>query len=150
MSKTATKSAETIEFPAFDTAAGDQIRAFAEKGVAQTRETYEKLKSGAEEMQKTIESTVESARGIGSDMSLKSIAMMRSNADAGFDHLEKLVSAKSVSEMIELQTAYVRACVEASVVQAREMQALTSKAAEELSRPVKGAFEKTMRELKVA
>ncbi len=63
-----TKTAETIEnveFPSFDASkATDQIRAFAEKGVEQSKEAYAKLKTGAEETQKALESSYETAKTV--------------------------------------------------------------------------------------
>jgi phasin len=154
MSKTAGKTADTIEnveFPSFDASkATDQFRAFAEKGVEQSKEAYTKLKSGAETTQKAIESTLETAKTAGNDVSLKTIAAMRANAEAGFSHLEALLGVKSVSEFVELQTAFVRKGVEMTVEQAKDIQAVTTKAAEEVSKPMKDAFEKAMKELKVA
>ena len=147
----AAKPADVMEFPTFDaTAATDQFRAFAEKGVEQTKEAYSKMKANAEDAQKVLESTFETARSASSDLSLKSIAAMRANSEAAFSHLEALVSVKSVSEFLELQTAYLRKRVEMTVEQAKDMQALSSKAAEEVGKPIKDAFEKAMKELKVA
>src|SRR5687768_1083198 len=84
MSKTAAKTsefAENVEFPSFDASkATDQFRAFAEKGVEQTKETYAKLKTGAEDTQKALESTFETARVASSDLSLKTISALRTNA----------------------------------------------------------------------
>ena len=151
MTKSAAKSAETFEMPNFDAdKATDQRRACAEKGVEQSKEAYSRLKVGAEDAQKAFESTVESARETGSELSLKSIAAMRANSEAAFSHLEALVGVKSVSEFLELQTAYLRKRVEMTVEQAKDMQALSSKAAEEVGKPIKDAFEKAMKELKVA
>ena len=147
----AAKPADVMEFPTFDaTAATDQFRAFAEKGVEQTKEAYSKMKANAEDAQKVLESTFETARSASSDLSLKSIAAMRANSEAAFSHLEALVGVKSVSEFLELQTGYLRKRVEMTVEQAKDMQALSSKAAEEVGKPIKDAFEKAMKELKVA
>ena len=147
----AAKPADVMEFPTFDaTAATDQFRALAEKGVEQTKEAYSKMKANAEDAQKVLESTFETARSASSDLSLKSIAAMRANSEAAFSHLEALVGVKSVSEFLELQTAYLRKRVEMTVEQAKDMQALSSKAAEEVGKPIKDAFEKAMKELKVA
>lgn len=144
-------ASETIEFPTFDASkATEQLRDFAEKGIEQSKEAYAKLKTSAEDAQKTFESTYETVRATGTDLSMKSIAAMRANADATFSHLESLVAVKSVSEFIELQTAWIRRSVETAVEQAKEMQATSSKAMEEVSKPMKDAIEKTMRELKVA
>ncbi|WP_353642412.1 phasin [Mesorhizobium sp. WSM2239] len=154
MSKTAGKTAETIgnvEFPTFDASkASDQFRAIAEKGVEQSKEAYSKLKTGAETTQKAIESTIETAKAAGNDVSLKTIAAMRANAEAGFSHLEALLTVKSVSEFVELQTAFLRKGVEMTVEQAKDLQAVSTKAAEDVSKPMKDVFEKAMKELKVA
>ena len=122
MAKTAEKTAgfaENIEFPSFDASkATDQIRAFAEKGVEQSKEAYTKLKSGAEEAQKALETTFETARNVSGDLSLKTISAFRANAESSFAHLEALVAAKSLSEVIELQTSFLRERVETGVEQA--------------------------------
>lgn len=142
---------ENIEFSAFDTSkASDQFRAFAEKGAEQSKEAYAKVKAGAEETQKLFESTVETAKAASNELSLKAIAALRANAELGFSHLESLVAAKSLSEIVELQTAYLRKRVEMAVDQAKEFQSATSKAAEEVAQPFKGAFDKAVREFKVA
>eukprot|EP00300_Choanocystis_sp_HF-7_P028354 c33911_g1_i1.p3 GENE.c33911_g1_i1~~c33911_g1_i1.p3 ORF type:complete len:155 (+),score=43.43 c33911_g1_i1:73-537(+) len=154
MSKTAAKPAEfieNVEFPSFDASkATDQFRAFAEKGVEQSKEVYAKLKTGAESTQKAVESTFETAKTAGSDLSLKTIAALRANAELGFSHLEALVGVKSVSELIELQTAFVRKSVETGVAQVKDLQAAGTKAAEEVAKPLKDVFEKTMKDIKVA
>lgn len=145
------ETAETIEFPTFDASkATDQIRAFAEKGVEQSKEAYAKLKAGAEGAQKAFEASFETARSVGADLSLKSIAALRTNAEADFAHLEALVGVKSISELIELQTSYLRKRAELAVEQVKDIQSATAKAAEDVAKPVKDIFEKSFRELKVA
>lgn len=154
MAKTAEKVADTfgnVEFPTFDTSkATDQIRAFAEKGVEQSKEAYSKLKTGAEETQKVLETTFETAKTASNDLSLKTISAMRANAEAGFSHLEALIGAKSLSEVIELQTSFLRKRVEVTVEQAKDLQAVSTKAAEDVAKPIKAIFEKAFKELKVA
>lgn len=154
MAKFADKSAETlenVEFPTFDASkATDQFRAIAEKGVEQSKEAYDKIKTNAEEAQKAMESSFETAKAVSGDLSLKTISALRANTEAGFSHLEALVAAKSISEVIELQTSFLRKRVEMTVEQAKEMQAVSTRAAEEISKPVKAVFEKALKELKVA
>jgi phasin len=162
MSKTTEKTAETIEnavFQTFDPT--DQFRAVAEKGAEQSKEVFSNLKSGAETTQKALESTFETAKTAGSELSLKTIAALRANAEANFSHLEALVGAKSLSEVVELQTAFLRKRVEMTVEQAKDFQAVTAKAAkdiqaattkatEDVSKPIKDVFEKALKDLKVA
>lgn len=148
MTKTAQKGAE---FPSFDaTQATDQFRAFTENSAAQGREAYAKLKTGFEDGQKAVEATFENAKAFSDEMTLKSIAAMRSTTEAGFAHVEALVAAKSLSEIVELQSAFARKALEMSVDQAKEFQTLSSKAATDVAKPMKDAVEKSMRELKAA
>jgi phasin len=151
MAKTAEKTAENFEFPSFDASkATEQFRAFAEKSVEQSKEAYAKLKSGAEEAQKAFETTFENVKSASGDLSLKTISALRTNAESSFAHLEALVAAKSLSEVIELQTSFLRKAVETGIEQAKDFQAAASKAAERVSAPLKTSFEKAVKELKVA
>lgn len=151
MSKATSRTAETIEFPTFDAEkATDQMRVLAEKGVEQSKEAYARMKNGMESAQKTMETTLETARAAGSDVSLKSIAAMRANAEAGFSHFEALAAAKSLTDVIELQTSYLRKSFEMLVDQTRDMQSVSTKAAEQVAQPVRDAFENALKELKVA
>lgn len=146
-----TEVSENVEFPAFDASkATDQIRAFAEKGVEQSKEAYAKLKTGAEDAQKAIETTLETVKSASTDLSLKSIAALRANAEANFSHLEALVGAKSLSEVFELQTAFLRKSFETTVEQVKDFQTASTKVAEEVAKPVKAVFEKTFKGLKAA
>jgi len=154
MSKTAANTAEfteNAEFAAFDASkATDQFRAFAEKGMEQSKETFAKLKSGAEDTQKALETSFEAARTAGGDLSLKAISTLRTNTEVGFAHLEAMVAAKSLAELFELQTAFLRHGAEAAVQQAKDFQTLSTKAAEDVAKPFKDVFERTFKELKVA
>ncbi|MBN9550463.1 MAG: phasin, partial [Alphaproteobacteria bacterium] len=115
-----------------------------------SKEAYAKLKTGAEETQKVLESTYETAKAVSSDVSLKAIAALRANAEASFSHLEALVGAKTLSEVVELQTAFLRKRAEMAVEQAKEFQTVATKAVEDVSKPVKSAFEKAMKDAKAA
>jgi len=151
MSKAAMKSIENVEFPTFDASqATDQIRAFAEKGVEQSKEAYAKVKSVSEDMQKALEETYENVRSASSELTTRSIAAARTNSTALFDHLDSLVAAKSLSELFELQGTFVRKSYERFTEQAKDFQALSSKASEDVAKPVKGLFEKSVKEFGAA
>jgi phasin len=154
MSKTAEKITETIENSAiltFDPSkAADQFRGVADKSIEQSKEAFSKLKSGTETTQKALQSTFEIAKTASNELSLKTIAALRANADAGFSHLEALIAVKSPSELIELQSAFLRNQIEKTVEQAKEFQAVTTKAAEDAAKPFRDVFEKAVKDLKVA
>ncbi|OBQ96514.1 phasin [Mesorhizobium sp. AA23] len=128
----------------------EQVRAVAEQGVEQAKEAFSKLESNAETTQKALESTLEVAKTIRNEASLKTIAALRANAEAGFAHLEALAAMKSPSEFFELQAAFVNKQIDTSVEQAKTLQAVMLRATEDVSKPIKDAFEKALKNLKAA
>lgn len=148
---TAQTAKESIEFPSFDAnQATDQIRAIAEKSVEQSKEAYGRLKGGAETAQKALEASLENAKSVSSELSTKSLAALRTNAELSFDHVESLLGVRSISEFVELQSSFVRRQFELAINQARDFQTLSSKGLEDVARPVKDVVEKAWSELKVA
>jgi len=146
-----TETIENVESPAFDPSkATEQVRAVADQGVEQSKQAFSKLSSDAETTQKALESTFEMAKTTGNEVSLTMIAALRDNAEAGFTQLEALVAAKSLSECIELQAAFLHKQLEKSAEQARGLQATMMRAGEEMSKPIKDAFEKALKERKAA
>ncbi|QKC86792.1 phasin [Mesorhizobium sp. NZP2077] len=153
MSKPTDKSnaTEATEFSAFDPGkATDQLRAVADKGMEQTNEVLQKFKSGAEETQKALESSAETAKSAGNELSLKMIAALRANAEADFSHLEALARVKSLSEVFELHRIFLRKRLEMGVEQVKDIQALTARTAADVSKPVKDAFAKALKGLEAA
>lgn len=142
---------DAFAMPSFDASkVTDQFRDFAEKGLAQSKDAYAKMKTAAEEAQKTVEDTFKTAQNAGTEVSLKAISALRANTDAGLSHMEALVGVKSVSDFVELQTSFFRKQAELFTAQAKELQDVTTKAAEKASAPVKAAFEKAVKEFKAA
>ncbi|MGL4488098.1 MAG: phasin [Rhizobiaceae bacterium] len=142
---------DAFAMPSFDASKmTDQFRDMTEKGVEQTKDAYAKMKTGAEEAQKTVEETLKTVQAAGADVSLKAISTMRTNAEAGLAHLEALVGVKSVSDFVELQTSFFRKQAELVVAQAKELQDVSTKAVEKAAAPAKAAFEKVAKEFKAA
>ena len=147
------KKSDTDAFamPSFDASkVSDQFRDFAEKGLEQSKDAYAKMKTATEDAQKTVEETFKSVQTAGADVSLKAIAALRANTEAGLNHLEALVGVKSVADFVELQTSFFRKQAELFTAQAKELQDISTKAAEKAAAPVKAAFEKVVTEFKAA
>ena len=120
----------TIETPA-------AFREFAEKGLSQAKDSYEKMKSAAEEATSLLEETYTCATKGATDYGLKLIEVARANSNAAFDYAGELLAAKSLSEVVELSTAHARKQFEAMSAQARELTALAQKVATEAAEPIK-------------
>ncbi len=150
MAKTA-KTENNPEFAAFDAAAAtDQFRAFTEKGIEQSGQAYAKLKENAETTQKAFEDSFENAKSVSNEWSLKTIAALRANSEAGFDHLEALSSVTTLSNFVELQTAFARKQAEVAADQIKELQAASTKAVEDVLKPVKEVYSKAVSDIKAA
>ena len=126
----------------------ESFREFAEKGAAQTKEAYAKMKEAAEDATKTVEATLESAQAGSVELGLKAIDALRTNAENSLSHMEALLGVKSVSELFELQTAFLRKQAEVAVEQAKALQETSKKVAEKVTAPGKSAAEKAMKSFK--
>ena len=126
----------------------ESFREFAEKGASQTKEAYAKMKEAAEDATKTVEATLESAQAGSVELGLKAIEALRTNAENSLSHMEALLGVKSVAELFELQTAFLRKQAEVVVEQAKGLQETSKKVAEKVSAPGKSAAEKAMKSFK--
>jgi len=124
-----------FEMPKFEVPAA--FREFAEKGIAQAKENYEKVKSVAEEATDVLEDTYSTASKGCASYGLKVIETTRANSDAAFDLMSELMTAKSYSEMVELYSTYLRKQFDAMVTQAKELSEHAQKVAADTAEPIK-------------
>ena len=115
----------------------EQMRAFAEKGVSQARDSYAKFKDVAESHNSAIEAVFTSANKGVSEYSAKVMEMMKSNTTASLDFAQELLGIKSPSEAMELWSAHAKKQFEAITAQAKELAELTQKVATETVEPIK-------------
>jgi phasin len=118
------------------------LRELAEKSVSQAKETYEKLKSAADEATDVLEETYATATKGASDLSLKLIEAARENTNAAFDFAAEIMTVKSLSDVVELSTRHTRKQYEAVATQAKELTAIAQKVAVETSEPLKESLGK--------
>ncbi len=113
------------------------FREFAEKGIAQARENYEKVKSAAEQATDVLEETYSAASKGYTDYGLKVIETARANSNAAFDLCGELLAAKSFAEVVEKTTAYMRSQFDAATAQAKELADQAQKCANDTYEPIK-------------
>jgi phasin len=113
------------------------FREFAEKGIAQAKENYEKVKSATEQATDVLEDTYSTASKGYASYGLKVIETTRANTDATFDLLSELMTAKSYSEMVELSSAYLRKQFDALIAQTKELSEHAQKVAADTVEPIK-------------
>jgi phasin len=126
------------------------FREFAEKGIAQARDTYAMLKTAAEDTTEAVEDTYETARDGAFTFGAKAIDAAKANSDASFAFAKDLFGAKTLADVIELQTAFARHQFETVTAQFKEFQELVQKLAADTAKPITAHVEKTFKEIKAA
>jgi phasin len=120
----------------------EQMRAFAEKGVSQARESYVRLKDAAETQNGAIEAAFSSVSKGAGDYSAKLLDMVKANTEASFDLAQSLVGAKSIPEALEVLTSHARKSVETVTAQTKELVELSQKVATDSVEPIKASASK--------
>jgi phasin len=124
------------------------VREFAEKSVAQAKDSYERMKAVAEETTDMIEDTYATYSQGAVELAGKAIDAAKANTISAFDFYKDIMTAKSVAEVVEKQTAFARAQFETMVNQGKELQALAQRITNDTTAPAKAAAEKAMAEFK--
>ena len=115
----------------------EQMRAFAEKGVSQARDSYAKFKDAAESHNGTIEAVFSTASKGYSEYSAKLMEMMKASSTANLDFMQSLIGVKSPSEAMELWTSHAKKQFETFTAHTKELAELSHKVATETAEPIK-------------
>jgi hypothetical protein len=119
--------------PSFDEP--ESIRLLVEKSVSQTHELYERSKDAFDAV---IESWQESFTAAGQGavaLNRKVLDLTRRNIGSSFELATKLSSAKTLAEVMELQTTHWRKQLDAIAGQAEEVRTLTAQVAADAAAP---------------
>src|SRR5690242_14054318 len=130
-----------FEVPKFEVPVA--FREIAEKGIAQARENYEKVKNVAEQATDVLEDTYSTASKGYASYGLKLVETARANSDATFDLMTELMTAKSYSEVVELSSAYLRKQFDALTSQTKELCEHAQKVANDTVEPIKESISNT-------
>ena len=121
------------------------FREYAEKGIAQAKEAYDKVKASADEANGIVEETFKTASKAATDYSTKLTEAARANTNAAFDYAKDAATVKSISDFLALSTEFSRKQIEVLTAQTKEFTALAQKFATETAAPAKSGFEKAFK-----
>ena len=115
----------------------EHLREATEKGLGDSRATYARLKTVAEDANQSLETgyavALEGVAAIGA----KSVDVLRSNTEAGLDFFKALVSVKTLTEALEVQSSHMRKQFEMLTTQGKDLAALAQKVANDTTAPLK-------------
>jgi phasin len=149
IAETAKEAIETVfAYPKFEVP--EVVRSLAEQGLRQTRDAYARAKNAAEEATDLLEDSLETGRKSVRDAQFKALDMAKANTDAAFELFRQLLTVTSVSDAVQLQTAFARERFEAFVEYSKDVQEMISKAGAEAGKPARAILDKTLRFAKAA
>lgn len=115
--------ATTFDIPA-------PVRQMAEKSVEQTKEAYDRLMDSARQAQGMFANST-NFMGVGTkEIQEKTMQYAEANVQASFDLAERLVKAKDLQEVMEIQSQFARQQMETYSQQAQEISKLMAQAAQ--------------------
>jgi phasin len=121
----------------FDTAVPEGVRAMAEKSVAQTRQAYDHSLDAFDASLTTFERSFDAAGQGAAAFNRKIVDIARRNVEASFELATSLAGAKSLADMVELQSAFWRKQFGVLTAQAEEVRALSTKVTADTAEPIR-------------
>ena len=122
----------------------DQLREVAEKSLGDTRVAFERIRAAAEETSSALETSMKNAAEGVQSFNLKVVEAMRVNAEASFDLMKALVTARSLSEAIALNSEHVRKSFDAISAQSKELSESAQKIAVDAVSPLREGVAKAL------
>ena len=128
----------------------EQVQAIAEDSVAKARETYDKFNSAAKDSAKTFEDITAAAISGTKSITDKVLKNTERNAEAVFEAAESFARAKTLPELVRLQSGFMQQHLVTVGTQSKELFELSTKVAQQTFESLNAAATKTFEQMKKA
>src|SRR3954467_2762700 len=98
----------------------EEMRNMAERSLTQARQALDNFLGAARRTAETMEQTTDKVQTGAKDMAQKTLSAAEQNLRASLDYAERLVRAKDVQEMVQIQSDFARTQTEAMQAQMKE------------------------------
>ena len=122
-----------------------QLRATAEKGLAETRSAYAKAKVAAEEAADALATSYAAARAGVVAINDKALESLIANVEANFDFVKSALSVGGFADYVALQSEFASARLDAVASQAKAIGELAQKTALDSLEPIKAQVAKSFK-----
>ena len=139
----ATEAIEAIAEPAMEMQ--ETVRHELEKAVVDTRAAFVKAKASAEEAANVIELSLNAAKDGVVAFNAKAFAAARANAEANLEFVKASFAAKTVSDLVALQSEFAKKQADAVVVQFKDLAEIAQKTVVETIEPLKERVSKSFK-----
>jgi len=140
---TASEAVEAIVEPALEMQ--ETVRNVIHKGVEESRAAFAKAKTSADEAANAFEACFAAAKDGVIAFNEKALAAVRANAEANFDFVKASFAAKSVGDLVALQSEFARKQTDAVVVQFKDLAEVAKKTVVETFEPIKDQVAKSFK-----
>jgi phasin len=106
------------------TDAPEQLREMAEKGVAQSKEVFEKMSAASGQAADVVQHCYSAAVKGMQDYNNKLLEITHANTKAAFDFVQRMSGVKSPSEFVELSTEHAQQQLTTLTEQTKQLAAL--------------------------
>ena len=107
----------------------NEMRDFAERSVEQARKAFDSFMAAAHKATETFGTSTEAAQVGAKDISRQAMTYAETNVTATFDFARKLLAARDVAEVLQLQATFARSQMESLGRQMQEMSHSVTEAA---------------------
>ena len=126
----------------------EQVQAIAEDSVSKARESYDKLNTAAKDSAKVLEEVMVAAQAGAKSIGDKVLKNTEANTEAVFEAAQALARAKTLPELLRLQTSFVQQQFSTAGAQSKELFELSTKVAQQTFESLNSAATKTFEQLK--
>jgi len=122
-----------------------QLRAAAEKGLAETRSAYVQAKVAAGEAADALETSCAAARAGVVAINAKALESLTANVEANFDFVKSAFGVGGFADYVALQSEFARARLDAVAGQAKAIGELAQKTVIDSLEPIKAQAAKSFK-----
>jgi hypothetical protein len=152
VSKPAPKAAAkpALAFPVADVmkpvaALQENVRANTEKALSDFRGRYAEVKGFAEKATTRLEDSMKAAQSGSREISFALFDIVKAQTHANLDHAKTLAGAKSLPELVQVQQAFALSQLQSAQSRTKDVAALASKIASDVTSPLRASFELMLR-----
>lgn len=126
----------------------EQVQALAEDGVTKAKEAYGKFNTVAKDGAKVIEDVMVTAHAGAKSIGEKVMKNTEANTEAVFEAASAIARAKTVPEVLRLQTSFIQQQFSAAGTQSKELFELSTKVAQQTFESINSAATKAFEQMK--
>lgn len=117
----------------------NEMRELAERSVEQARKAFDGFMGAAHKAVEAMQGSSTVVQDNAKDMTGKALGFAEQNMMSAFEHAQRLVRAKDLSEVMRLQAEFAQSQFAALQTQMRDLGASAGKAATDMTKPGQGS-----------